>query len=485
MRKYFLKSPAFIPPHEVAQVSEETAESPNIRSEQNTTWRSRIKHITGLDWAIVFTASARILQILGSTGTVLLIVRFLTPVEQGYYYTLYSLVSLQVVFELGFSFVILQLAAHETAHLRFLSGGRIQGSAIARRRLASVLQKVRRWYSAAAALMFLLLAPAGIYFFARHSGSNKSIEWIVPWILLILMSSLMFQVDPLFSFLEGCGQVAEVARMRMRQTVAGIACAWAALISGHGLFAPAATLVGHFTMGTIFLWPRRKFLLTLLRTKAGECHVSWGKEIWPFQWKIAVSWLCNYFTAQIFTPVLFSFCGAAVAGQMGMSISIVGSLGTVSLAWMTTKAAPFGMMIQRRQTKLLNALFFKTLLQSTILITIGAVCLVAGVRLVEQYFPKLGARMLPAPLFGLLALTAIGIHIVQSEALFLRAHKSEPFLIQSIVLAFMVTGAAVLFARRYGEVGVTWGYFLAMGLFGAASGTMIFRRKRREWGYSQ
>ncbi len=458
---------------------------PNLQSQQSKTWRSRIKHITGLDWAIVFTASARILQILGSTGTVLLIVRFLTPVEQGYYYTLYSLVSLQVVFELGFSFVILQLAAHETPHLKFLPGGRIQGSAIARRRLASVLQKVRRWYTAAAVLMFLLLAPAGMFFFAHHNHGNKPVEWFLPWTLLILMSSLMFQVDPLFSFLEGCGEVAEVAHMRMRQTVTGIACAWTALISGHGLFAPAATLVGHFSMGALFLWPRRKFLLILLRTNAGKHHVSWGKEIWPFQWKIAVSWLCNYFTAQIFTPVLFSFCGAVVAGQMGMSMSIVGSLGTISLAWMTTKSAPFGMMIQRKQTKLLNALFFKTLLQSTILITTGAVCLVAGVRLVEQYFPKLGARMLPVPLFALLAVTAISIHIVQSEALFLRAHKTEPFLVQSIVLAFMVSGAAVLFARRYGEVGVTLGYFVAMGLFALASGTTIFRRKRREWGYTQ
>ena len=47
-------------------------------------------------------------------GSVLLIVHFLTAAEQGYYYALWSLVALQSVFELGFSFVILQVAAHET-----------------------------------------------------------------------------------------------------------------------------------------------------------------------------------------------------------------------------------------------------------------------------------------------------------------------------------------------------------------------------------
>jgi hypothetical protein len=60
----------------------------------------------GMDGAVTYAFLARLTIIMGSTGTVLLIVHSLSPVEQGYYYTLLSLVSLQVVFELGFSFVI-------------------------------------------------------------------------------------------------------------------------------------------------------------------------------------------------------------------------------------------------------------------------------------------------------------------------------------------------------------------------------------------
>ncbi len=61
-------------------------------------WLLRLKHLFGVDRAIAYTVLARVIQILGSTGTVLLILRFLSPIEQGYYYTLLSLVSLQVVF---------------------------------------------------------------------------------------------------------------------------------------------------------------------------------------------------------------------------------------------------------------------------------------------------------------------------------------------------------------------------------------------------
>src|SRR6516162_4658827 len=99
-----------------------------------------IRNRLGVDRAVAYTFSGRLVNILSSTGTVLLIVHFLTPIEQGYYYTLFSLVSLQLIFELGFSFVILQLAAHESVHLTLGLDGRIEGDPMAHARLASVLQ---------------------------------------------------------------------------------------------------------------------------------------------------------------------------------------------------------------------------------------------------------------------------------------------------------------------------------------------------------
>jgi hypothetical protein len=71
----------------------------------------------GIDHAIGFTILARVWSSAAGLVTVGLIARFLSPAEQGYYYTFGSLIALQIVFELGFSFVILQLATHERAHL--------------------------------------------------------------------------------------------------------------------------------------------------------------------------------------------------------------------------------------------------------------------------------------------------------------------------------------------------------------------------------
>ena len=92
-----------------------------------------------MDRAIAFTVLARGWSGLAGLVTVALIARFLSPAEQGYYFTFGSLVAMQLVFELGFSVVILQLATHECAHLTLGRDGRVAGDGIAQARLASIL----------------------------------------------------------------------------------------------------------------------------------------------------------------------------------------------------------------------------------------------------------------------------------------------------------------------------------------------------------
>ena len=71
--------------------------------------RNWLRTVLGLDRAVGFTVLARFWGSAAGLVTVLLIARFLTPAEQGYYYTFGSLVGIQMIFELGFSFVILQM----------------------------------------------------------------------------------------------------------------------------------------------------------------------------------------------------------------------------------------------------------------------------------------------------------------------------------------------------------------------------------------
>jgi hypothetical protein len=442
-----------------------------------------LKHLMGLDRAIALTVIGRFWSALAGTLTILLIARYLTPKEQGYYYTFYGLVALQIVFELGFSFVILQLAAHERASLSFSPDGAVEGDTIAHSRLASVLQNAVRWYFAAGLVMASVLIPAGFIFFKAHQTAGATVAWKVPWCLLVIAAMLAFQIDPVFSFLEGCGFIAEVAQRRLAQAVLGSLLAWAAMLTHHGLYSPAMVILGQVGVGLAFLLSRRHrhLLEGLLFYPVREHFVGWKREIWPFQWKIAISWMCGYFIYQIFSPVLFAYQGPVAAGQMGMSLNIATAIGSVALAWMNTKASPFGAMVAQGRFADLDRLFFRTLWQSTVVLAIGAAIFFFALLVGEHSYPQLANRVLPVWAFSLLLLNMILNHIIVSQALYLRAHKQEPFLVPTIISAVLIAAFTLFLGKNYGANAVVVGLVLQGILFALPSGTYIFITKRRLW----
>lgn len=440
----------------------------------------RFQRVLGLDRAVFFTVLARGWSSAAGLVTVLLIARFMTGAEQGYYYTFGSLVALQIVFELGFSFVILQMASHESAHLKISPVGIVEGDAVAHARLASVLQKSVRWYSIAAVLMFCTLVPVGLYFFATHQHAGTTVAWRLPWFMVVLAASFAFQIDPLFSFMEGCGYVPRVARTRMWQALFGSLLAWSALLTHHGLFAPAMAIGGQVIVGVAWLWTQRRLLLGLMRHEVEAHRVNWKTEVWPFQWRIAVSWMCGYFIFQLFVPVLFVYWGPLAAGQMGMSLSIINVLTAVAISWVNTKAAPFGGMIARKEYTKLDAIFFRVLAQSLgVSVILSGVALAAVVNLNAHHVKVAGRMLAPLP-FGIFLLAMVINHTLFSEAIYLRSHKQEKLLTQSVFGAIAIGLSTCLLGKQMGAIGMVSGY-LVISVIGLGFATRTFLHYRRVW----
>ena len=436
----------------------------------------------GMDRAIAYTSMARVFNIAGSTGTVLLIVHFLSAVEQGYYYSLLSLVRLQIIFELGFSFVIQQFAAHESARLTIHDNGKIEGDELAHARLALVLRKSIQWYLGAGFLMGLALVPAGQAFFSYHANSAEHVAWHWPMYASVLACVIIFVLDPLLSFLDGCGYVKQVAGLRMTQAIVGIATAWSAFLVHRGLYSPAMLILGNIATASFFLWKYRRLLAGLLRYPACRDAIAWRAEVWSFQWKIAVSWLCSYLMAQLFVPALFLLRSPAEAGQMGMSLSIGGYMWQVVLSWTSTKATPFGQMIARRDFAALDQLFRRTLRQSLgVLVAVLGACMM-GILVLQRIAPRLAHRMISPWAFVLLFLAVISMFIVQCQAIYLRAYKREPFLWQSMGTALVICIAILVLVPRFGTFGASAAYVFGAGLVGLPWAAVIFGKARRNRG---
>ena len=441
--------------------------------------RHWVRHVLGVDRAVGFTVLARLWSSSAGIVTVALIARFLSPAEQGYYYTFGSLVAIQLVFELGFSFVILQLASHERAQLTISGSYELTGDPVAHARLASVIQKSVRWYSVAAALLALTLVPAGLYFFDTHQ-QGQSVPWVLPWCLDALMAVLNFQLDPLLSFLEGCGYVANVARLRFTQSVTGSILAWTALITHHGLFAPSMMLFGMGSCSLVWLLTKRKLLFSLLKYETGANRIRWSEEVWPFQWRIAGSWFCGYFIFWLFNPVLFAYRGAVEAGRMGMSLSLANAILSIAVSWVSTKSAPFGTLIARKEYRQLDQTFFRALWQSTAVSVAGALTAWLGTIFLNAENIRFAQRLLDPNSIAMLMVYMVMNVIIFAQAYYLRAHKQEVLFVNSLVGAVSVTACTLVFGRLYGARGIVVSCCIG-NVLGMVWSTYKFRKYRRLW----
>ena len=267
----------------------------------------------GIDKAIAFTSLGRIIQAVGGVISILFVARYLTEVEQGFYYTFGSIVAIQVFFELGMNSIITQYVAHEVSYLHWQTPFELSGEEKYKSRLASLLHFCVKWYICFAGILLVVLIVTGFVFF-EHYGGHNDIVWRIPWILLSVGTVFNLLLAPILAFLEGLGKVKKVAQMRLYQQILGLFVVWAGLLGGVKLYVSGINwLIGFFLIVFfIFKSDFKNLLLNIWRIPLIE-RVNYRKEIFPYQWKIALSWISGYFIFQLFNPVLFATEGALVA----------------------------------------------------------------------------------------------------------------------------------------------------------------------------
>ncbi len=446
---------------------------------------SKIAKFCGVDRAVAYTITAKGFQVIAGPITLLLIANYLSPSEQGFYYTFASIVNLQIFFELGLSYVILQFASHEKAALTWGKGKILIGDDTAKDRLASLLRLSIKWYALIAILAILILIPVGISFLSTNK-SLITVPWKLPWILVVFSTGTMLFLSPVLSFLEGCGLVTEIASMRVSQTLFSNLFLWSALVFKTSLFAAAVPSIVGIIWSIICLYSNHRFLLIdLLKHKENKDGItkviSWRHEIFPLQWKIAVSALSGYFIFSLFTPVLFRFHGPIMAGKMGMSLSLTNAITTFAMSWVSTKMAPFGNLIAAKKYLELNNLFFPALKKSMVASILSSIILLFIAIYLKQTHHPFGLRII-----DLLSLTLLLISIncnvyVFGLATYLRAHKKEPYLELSIFVGVLTGISTYFLGRDYGVIGMSVGYCLVNLTFSVIVGTLIFNSKRRQW----
>jgi O-antigen/teichoic acid export membrane protein len=436
--------------------------------------------VAGLDAGQLVAVAARATQIGAGLVTLLLVGACFDPRLQGYFYTFSSLIALQVLAEVGLGTVLLQFVAHEMAGVRW-NGQVLEGGKSALQRLRNVTRFAIAWFGCGAVGLVAVLAVVGQFFFGgpvQEEALPAGIWW--SWLLLVLGTGVSLFTSAMGNLLEGSGKVTEVAAVRLVQHLLGAIAAWGAILLGAGLAALALQTLVVAATGIAYLFTKRAAWRALRTLREEDAPLDWRREILPFQWRIAVSWLCGYFIFQAFTPALFIWAGPEAAGRMGMSMQLFSAISSICIILVTARSPTFGRLVADRDWETLDRLFRVSFVQSLALLSVLLTMLALVLWGAMSAGFAITSRLLPAQELGILAAAVVGSHLVTAQATYLRAHKQEPFMRLAVLNAALISALSLWSIPHHGATGAAWTYGAVTLLVSLPLGTLIFRRFRAE-----
>lgn len=403
----------------------------------------------------------------------LLIPLFLTENEQGYWYTFTSLAALTTFADLGFTTIVSQFAAHETALLQYDEKKQIYvGNDV---RLVSLFQTMKRWFGRAMIIITPIIFFVGCFVM---QGDSCFIEYVVPWLIYAVFNSVNFYVQTNLAFFEGCNQIARVQKIKCMDAIMVNGLSMLLLLSGAGVYALGCSMAVASLIDILFY---RKIFHSLLKQLLANCRekVEWFKEIMPLLKKYAIGWISNYLTFQIYNPLTFRMFGAEVAGKVGYTITIISSIFSMANVWMYVVTPTMNAQAECKDWKGMDKTLRNNLPLSggTFLVGVILFCILLKIPLIDTL---LGARILPLRQFIVLGSAYFLQVFVNGMAIYLRAHKQEPLLYVGIVSAVCSIVATVIILTVYGVDYVFYGYLLSFAIT-MPTVIYIFISRRKEW----
>jgi O-antigen/teichoic acid export membrane protein len=179
------------------------------------------------------------------------------------------------------------------------------------------------------------------------------------------------------------------------------------------------------------------------------------------QWRIALTWISGYFVFSFFVPVLFKFKGAVLAGQVGMTWSIINALGNLSYSWFAPKVPQYGMLVAKRNYKELDRIFLhNTKITLSLLITTSLLFWL-GIYFINHAGLSVASRLLAPLPAGIFLLASVVSFLSAPFSYYMRAHKREPIVLVTLIGSLMIGALTYITGKYFTIEHVMIGYLMA------------------------
>lgn len=426
---------------------------------------------------VSFIILQRTSQALLGVATLILLTYFLSPIQQGWYYSFISLASLFTIFDLGLSALLLQLSSHYFICNEWGKNGMVIGKN--KDQFISLLSQSLRVYIKLGVGFCLIMIPAGLFFFGYKSNHTSEIaHWQFSWIILVIATTLNIFLFPFLSVVEGSGLIKEVYIIRLMQGLFGSLTCWIVLIFGGSLWAAALSSLVGFLIGISWLFYKKPILL-FDAWNSNQPRINWSIEVWPLQWRYGLSWLSGYLLTQIYTPIIFHYHGPELAGQMGLSLTLANMLGILAQSWIARGVPSMAQAVSQKNWQSFDKIFRRDFIVSVAFYLLGvfAFCflyhLISGTKYSERVLSFL-------PFLGLLVVVLIN-HVNGALAAHLRSYKKEPLVWVSLAGTVLTVPISFISAAYYSVSGVVGSILLVQLLLTLPLSVYLWAKYNKAW----
>lgn len=427
-----------------------------------------------LDKHQVTFLSTRIWNLFGYLFSLYFVTTYLSQIEQGYYYTLNSLIALQVFFELGFSYVIVQKSSSLYSIWNASDDESVREDSF--RNISSFFYYIIQWFLGSGVLLIIVLVLLGKLFFSKDTSDVVSSLHSL-WYLLVVLTSVNLILTAVLSFFEGFGKAIIVYRIKLFQNIVSQIVLWTSIFFGKGIYSLLLSNLALFLVGVIFVF---KFFITdiieLIKIRTNK-FLYWFTDLFKFQSKVALSWISGYLQFQLLVPILFRYSGAVDAGRMGNTFSIVSGITALSLALIQSKSWEYSALIAVQNYDRLNEVFKKHLLQCISVSLFVGMGLFGTVILMNYYKFNIVTKILPTIPFLFFIIATILNVVTSSFAIYLRAFLEEKLLVVSLLTGVSIISLLYIFTPFFGIIGVAVVYLGCTFIFGFLGSLIVYKNK--------
>jgi hypothetical protein len=425
--------------------------------------------------AAVYGMIGRLWLILTGPVTIVVLAVYLTPYAQGYFFTFISLAAARTVAELGLGQAIIVKMAQ-------LCPATADPADAVPPRAAGLIRFAAMWFAGAGFVVGALLCLGGTVLLGAGDGLPTA-EWLPPWIALSWLVGIDVALSGLLFPLEGVGQVRSVYFCRMVRSIVNSVVLWLLILLGLQLWSISIALACNLAWTTYFLFSRGKLVVAALRPGAAVAKINWLSEVFPAQWRLALSSLAEYVSFNTVIPLMYVMHGAVIAGQLGVTWQLAFAVHSTAGAIVATRFPEFSRLAGARFIRELDGLFFSTSLISMALCALGALGFGVGVLLLEKAGLEIATRLLPFDQVVILLIGMLFWHSNLTIVSYLRAHGGDPYLPASLGGAVLLFAANLTLGQWFGPTGLLSGYAITGACFMLPFSFYLLQRKRRMCGY--